>query len=137
MEICVPPLTKICAKCKLPKNYNDDFGSNKNKPDYKDEYCYICRREQVKKSKAKNGAPKSAAEKRSMVKYVKKLKTERLFGKKEPITDLEIDELIIWLKNPEAWESISAYRTNEVKCALKRSLNQIKYHSLWIAPKTK
>jgi hypothetical protein len=137
MSTFVPPLTKKCAKCKDVKNYNDDFTSNKSCKDYKDAYCRKCKSEFHAKRREKYGVKRSAAEKKNMVNYTRTMREQRLFGEKKPISEAEIDEMYVWLKNPEAWEGISAYRTRVIKETLRRCFHQIKYHSQYIAPKTK
>ncbi len=62
--------------------------------------------------------------------YFKERK-QRLFGDRIPISENEIDELCIWLKHPEAWEGISEARTLDIKCTLRKQLQQIKYYSQW------
>ena len=134
MPVVVIPLTKKCAGvCKQEKSFNDDFGNDSSKPDFKDTYCKDCRRQQLSESRAR-GKCKNKKIPGKNAKYFKERKL-RLYGEKKPISQAEINELIIYLQNPDAWEGISKARTLEIKCTLRKQLQQIKYESQWFPPK--
>lgn len=134
MPVVIPTLKKKCkGECGLEKDFNDDFGNDSSKPDFKDIYCKVCRKQQLSESRAR-GKCKNKVIPGKRNQYFKERKL-RLFGENTPISDSEMQELIIYLQNPEAWEGISETRTRDMKVTLRRQLHQMKYYSQWFPTK--
>jgi hypothetical protein len=135
MPVVRPPLHKKCinASCENPKNplsYNDDFYNDNSQKDYKDVICKLCRKKRVYAGEARykyKKTPSARVTKRRAAKEI----NNRMLGENVPITATELEELVIWLQHPDAWEGVTTCRRRIILCGLKRILNQIKYFSTW------